>query len=247
MYEIEQEDPPKEFAIAWQSAGMHIQKMGQEGINWLRATLNPPLAEHLSFRLGNQLIFVYVDTDVFPFMGKRKQLFLNVSEEATATPCVMKMQQRLRGFEPVLGGWGLVHAKTGHDVDPASLVSDELIEMSDWELHDFSVQVVRDQLAKERKKVFSSQSSLHIDPSIWFEDGGKPFWVVVRSGRYPQQKAPRPENLAAIAESCAKMSPNGYFASVTAANANDPFTSDKGMPLYRGHGLYFRYEGLEPV
>lgn len=247
MYEIEQDEPPKEFAVAWQCAGMHIQKMGQEGINWLRATLNPPLAEHLSFRLGNQLIFVYVDTDSFPFTGKRKQLFLNVSEEATAIPCVMQMQQRLGGFEPVLEGWGLVHAKTGHGVDPASLVSNELIEMSNWELHDFSVQVVRDQLKKEGKNVFSSQSSLHIDPSIWFEDKGKPFWVIVRSGRYPQQQAPRPSNIEAIKSSCARMSPNGFFASVTAANMNDPLTSDTAMPLYRGHGLHFRYEGLEPV
>ncbi|MHC1699977.1 MAG: hypothetical protein AB9900_03230 [Humidesulfovibrio sp.] len=247
MYEIEQDEPPKDFAVAWQCAGMHIQKMGQEGINWLRATLNPPLAEHLSFRLGNQLIFVFVDIDGFPFSGKRKQLFLNVSDEATAIPCVMRMQQRLAVFEPAHRGWGLVHANTGQEVDPASLVSDELIEMSNWELHDFSVQVVRDQLEKEGKNVFSSQSSLHIDPSIWFEDKGMPFWVVVRSGRYPQQQAPRPANLAEIKASCARMSPNGFFASVTAANANDPFTSDKGMPLYRGHGLYFRYEGLESV
>jgi len=104
MYEIEHEEPPKEFTIAWQHAGMHIQKMGQEGINWLRANLNPPLAGHLSFRLGKQLVLAYVDTDGFPFTGRRKQLFLNVSDEATAIPCVMKMQQRLGEFEPVLGG-----------------------------------------------------------------------------------------------------------------------------------------------
>ena len=61
MYEIEQGELPQEFTFAWQCAGQHIQKMGQEGVQWLRANLNPPIAEHLSFRLGNQLIFVYVD------------------------------------------------------------------------------------------------------------------------------------------------------------------------------------------
>jgi hypothetical protein len=106
--------------------------------------------------------------------------------------------------------------------------------MSDWELHDFSVQVVRDRLKKEGKNVFSSQSSC----TSTHQSGS------MTEVNCSQQKAPRPENLAAIATSCARMSPNGYFASVTAANPNDPFTADKGMPLYRGHGLYFRYEEL---
>lgn len=184
MYEIEQGELPKEFASAWQCAGRHIQKMGQDGVQWLRATLNPPIAEHLSFRLGNQLIFVYVDVDVLPFIGKRKDLFLSVAREATATPCILKMEYSRGTFEPTHSGWGLVDAVTGKAVNPTDMVSNERIEMSDWELHDFAIQVVRSHLEKEGKKVFSAQPSLHIDPSIWFEDKSGPCWVVVRAARY---------------------------------------------------------------
>jgi hypothetical protein len=249
VYEIEQGELPKEFAVAWQCAGRHVQKMGQEGVQWLRATLNPPIAEHLSFRLGNQLFFLYVDTDVLPFIGKRKGLFLNVCREATATACVLKMEQQQGTFGPANPGWGLLDAITGRAVNPTDMVSDRRIEMSDWELHDFAIQVVRSYLEKEGKKVFSAQSSRHIDPSIWFEDKNGPCWVVVRADRYPKKNAARPANLEDIKRSCARMSRVGFFASVTAANADDPFDpqGENIMPLYRGHGMAVRFEGFEPI
>ncbi|MDD2724015.1 MAG: hypothetical protein PHH59_08360 [Methylovulum sp.] len=249
IYEIEQGELPKEFTSAWQCAGKHIHKMGQEGVQWLRANLNPPIAEHLSFRLGNQLFFVYVDVNVLPFVGKRKDLFINVAREATATPCVLKMQSRRGAFDPVNSGWGFIDAVTGRTVNPSNMVSNELIEISDWELHDFAIQIVRSHLEKEGKNVFSAQSSLHIDPSIWFEDNNSPFWVVVRVGRYPMKEADIPANLQNIKQSCSRMSRVGFFASVTVANANDPFdpSGENAMPLYRGHGMIVRFEGLESV
>ena len=249
MYEIQQEEFPRDFTLAWESAGMHIQQMGQEGIHWLHATLNTPVIEHLSFRLGNQLFFIYVDTDALPLNEARRKFFLDTCLEATATPCVLRMERNGASFSPARPGWGLVDAATGLPVNPTEMVSDELIEMSDWELHDFAIQVVRSYLEKESKEVFSAQSSLHVDPSIWFKDGGKPCWVVVRAGRYPAKNANRPTNLENIKESCAKMSHTGFFASVTVAAARDPSDSeDKEIrPLYRGHGMHVRFEGLESV
>lgn len=248
MYEIKQGELPKDFHLAWRAAGRHIQQTGQEGVQWLRANLNPPVAEHLSFRLGNQLFFVYVDTDSLPFTGKCRDLFLNVSREATATPCVLKMERSRATFVPVYAGWGLRDAVTGLVVNPADMVSDELIPMSDWELHDFAIQIVRTHLEKEeKKKVFSSQSSRHIDPSIWFQDSRGPCWVVVRADRYPKQEAMRPGNLEDIKRSCARLSGVGFFASVTVASADDPFDStiSAPVPLYRGHGMIVRFEGLQ--
>ncbi len=252
MYEIEQGELPKEFTLAWQCAGRHIQKMGQEGVQWLRASLNPPIAEHLSFRLGNQLIFVYVDVEALPLVGKRKDLFLRVSNEATAIPCILKMEHRLGTYEPIYSGWGLIDAITGKAVNPTNLVSNDFIEMSDWELHDFAIQVVRSHLEKDGKKVFSFQSSRHIDPSIWFEDKNGACWVVVRASRYPKKKADYPVNIKDIKQSCSKMSNVGFFASVTVANSDDPFdpkaeNNGNFLPLYRGHGMTIRFDGIEPV
>lgn len=252
MYEIEQGELPQEFTFAWQCAGQHIQKMGQEGVQWLRANLNPPIAEHLSFRLGNQLIFVYVDVDVLPFIGKRKDLFLSVALDARAIPCILRMEYIGGTFEPSNSGWGLVDAITGRLVNPADMVSNECIEMSDWELHDFSIQVVRKHLENDGKKVLSMQSTLHIDPSIWFEDKNGLCWVVVRSARFPKKKADRPANVEDIKKSCFRMSRVGFFASVLVANADDPFDpfAEKNgnfIPLYRGYGISVSFKGVEPI
>ena len=65
MHQVEQEEPSQRFKRAWQVSGRHIQTCGQGGINWIRATLRSPMIEHLSFRIGNQLIFVFVEAAEF--------------------------------------------------------------------------------------------------------------------------------------------------------------------------------------
>ena len=37
-------------------------------------------------------------------------------------------------------------------IDPVALLTDEWIEMTDWELHDLAVQIVRDELQKDSKE-----------------------------------------------------------------------------------------------
>ena len=126
------------------------------------------------------------------------------------------------------------------------MVSDEKIEMSDWELQDFAVQIVREQLEKEGRKIMSWQGNPDVDPSLWFVGNHGPEWVVVRAARYPERDASPPANWSRIAESCARMSKTGHFASVAVANAEDSFDPAKGSPtpLWRGHGMVVRYSGL---
>ena len=45
MHKIEQEEPSQSFKRAWKVAGSHIQNYGQGGVNWIRADLNPPIAD----------------------------------------------------------------------------------------------------------------------------------------------------------------------------------------------------------
>jgi hypothetical protein len=247
MHRVNQQEPSESFKIAWQSVGRYLNSQIDGGLNWLRADLNPPVAEHLSFTLGNQLFFIFIEAAEFDF-ARSNNLFLDVCSEANAIPCLLRMNKCPSGHQPVHNGWGLIHAINGNSIDPVAMVSDELIEMSDWELHDFAVQIVKKQLGKENKHVFSAQSSLHIDPSIWFEGEGEAHWVVVREVRYPQKEASQPLNLDSIKASCAPMGKTGYFASVAVANAEDSFdSSDNAMPLYRGAGMYANYEGLQAI
>ncbi|MBR7069952.1 MAG: hypothetical protein IKI30_05850, partial [Oxalobacter sp.] len=51
----------EEFIECWQAAGSWIQRKAEgNDIAWMRANLDLPLMEHLSFRLGNQLFFIRV-------------------------------------------------------------------------------------------------------------------------------------------------------------------------------------------
>jgi len=247
MYEINQEDFPQEFVVAWQSARLHIQSMGQDGVKWVRSNLFKPVAEHLSFLLGNQLIFVFIEVEgVFRFANNPRKLFLDASREAKAIPCLIRMERGISEYRPKGSGWGFVHAVSGQTIDPPSLVTDELIEISDWELHDMAISVVRNMLEKEGKEILSWQSALRIDPSIWFRDRNGLCWVVVRTARYPIARADMPANITSIGMSRSKMSDRGYFASVCVSSTEQE-TSSRSLPLYRGHGYYVNYKGLEPV
>lgn len=246
MHAIPQDIISDEFVTVWKCAGMHIQKMGQEGVHWIRASLYQPMAEHLSFRLGNQLFFVFVESVASPFSEGAKKLFMHICDQARATPCLLPMKRGGQAYEPAILGWGFIHAVTGAPVDPFEMVSDALIEMSDWELHDFAVQIVCDHLEKQGNSLMSRQSDLMIDPSLWFADKSGPHWVVVRAVRYPSARAMLPANIEAIKQSCAVKSKSGFFASVAVASDKNQ-ASDKTVPLYRGHGMIVSFRGLEPV
>ena len=62
MHNIEMQEMSAEFLSSWQAAGNHLNNQVQGGIqSWLRAHPHPPVLEHLSFRLGNQLFFVRIE------------------------------------------------------------------------------------------------------------------------------------------------------------------------------------------
>jgi hypothetical protein len=76
--------------------------------------------------------------------------------------------------------------------------------MTEWELQDFAVQIVRDHLEKQGRKLMSWQGNRSVDPSIWFVDDRGSEWVVVRVG-YPQKSVVPPTNWRAIAERCSRL------------------------------------------
>jgi hypothetical protein len=127
-------------------------------------------------------------------------------------------------------------------MSPPDLVDDSLVELSDWELHDFAIQMVRRHLEEERAEILSWTGDPGIDPSLWFTRDGRREWVVVRAVRYPSAGAKVPDNIDSIAASCFSQADGGSFASVAVANASEP-----GAPLWRGHGYTVSFKGLTPV
>jgi hypothetical protein len=250
LYSLEQHQPSEEFARCWQAAGRHIELKAQGPLHsWLKANLDPPFLEHLSFRLGNQLFFIRIeDGDAkLQVPGSRNGL-LYIAEGCNGHPCLMPMQCRAGAWEAEVAGWGLVDARTGKVADPIAVITDERIEMTDWEVQDFAVQVVRDHVEKAGRKLISWQGNPAVDPSIWFVGDSGPEWVVVRAARYPQTRVHPPANWQQIAARCADVGKIGHFASVVVASADDAFDPTGAMPpepLWRDHGMLVRFEGLE--
>lgn len=251
MHLIQQEEPSEEFQSAWIAAGKHIQSQCDSGLNWIRADLELPFIEHLSFRLGNQLFFVFIEAAEFR-LADRYEGFINLSKLANATPCVLRMKKAIATYKPSEAGWGLTHAVTNQQVDPIALVSEELIEMSDWELHDFAINIVKGKLREEGKNVYSTCSDFGIQPSLWFEENGKDHWVVINEYRHPNVFTDPPEDIKKIAEFVSVRKATGYFAIVGIVNSSDPLDPDAHvngnyLPIYRGHGMFVRFNGMQEV
>jgi hypothetical protein len=246
-HDIEMQVASEEFAKCWVAAGIHLQSRVQDGIqSWLRAHLAPPFLEHLSFRLGNQLFFVRiedVDDDLEVPSGRGGLRY--IAEGCNGHACLMPMRRSLAGeWTPARPDWGLLDARTMEPVDPILLVTDEKIEVSAWELQEFAVQVVRDQLIDRGYKLMSWQGNPVVDPAIWFVGDSKgPEWVVVRAVRYPDKEAKRPGNWDDIAESCAKLGPIGHFASLAFASP-DQREGEEPIPIWRGYLASVEYDGL---
>jgi len=245
MFEMKQMPSSEKFTAAWLSAAKHLQNIGGDSIRWLRNNINPPLAEHLSFFVGNHLIFVFVGVEGLPGPSSRSS-FLQAAQDANAIPAIIPIEHNGNEYEPTLNGWGLLHAETRRILDPSALDHNEQIEMSDWEIHDFALQVIENFLHENGNEIISKQSYLHIDPSIWFRDDNGESYVIVRSGRYPLQRASKPDSIYKIIQSCKQKSLFGYFASVTVADHEQQFT-DNIIPLFRGTGMIVRFTGLEPL
>lgn len=251
MHIIDQEKPSEDFQAAWVTAAKHIQAQCRGGIKWIRVNLRRPFIEHLSFTIGNQLFFVFVEAEEFE-LSYRYDAFIGCADKAKAVPLVITMKKNIGTYEPSGGGWGLLNAVTKCPVDPLALVSDDLIEISDWELHDFAITVVKNRLIEEGKNVYSTCSDMEANPQLWFEENDLDYWVVIRGFRHPTESDRRPEDLDLIAEGVQKENSAGYYALVTVANSDDPFdpeAADNGnfLPLYRGHSMTIKYTGIQPI
>lgn len=246
MHEITMAEPSRDFLAMWSAAGNHIQSFFDDGLkSWLKVEPRPPFLEHLSFRLGNQVFFIrFEDVDGRAEVPGSREGLLMVAEGWRGYPCLMPMRRNLRGWEPDRPGWGMIDLRDGTSINPSMLVTDDPVAMTDWELLDFAVQVVRHDLKERGYEIMSSNSTPEVDPNIWFvADMAKgPEWVVVRAARFPKRRAERPANLDAIARNVANMSQRGHFASVSFAALNDP-----AGPLWRGHGAEVEFDGLKPV
>lgn len=247
MHRVPIDTPSHDFIAAWSAAGSHLQSCIPDGsLVWLKARLEPPFLEHLSFRIGNQLFFVRLEAEdgSLEVPGSREGLE-QIARGCKGHACLLTMRATGEEWRPAKPAWGLTALDTGAAIDPPGMATDQQLEMTDWEVHDFAVQTVRNVLEEEGRRVMSSQGNPSVDPSIWFVGDSGPEWVVVRVVRYPASKVTRPANWESISRSCGSISSTGHFASVSVASKDQNFEeAASATPLWRGHGMYVSYQGL---
>lgn len=224
MYSIEPLPCPSEFIDMWNAAGNHLNSnIHETGARWLRAEL-PAFREHLSFTLGNQLFFIQVlNIDGGEQSWVNLKLLAQVAKEANGIACVMPIRKVDGIWRPTEKSWGLVDIASDLPVFPKKLQSALPVIISDWEVHDIGIQLVRDYLKDEEYEIQSWQSDIRVNPSISCIKNGIQYAVVVRTSRKGPDAAVRPENAQDIALFFKERSIIPLFVGLKIASENDLF------------------------
>ncbi|MFO1400036.1 MAG: hypothetical protein U1F30_02290 [Steroidobacteraceae bacterium] len=249
MSDLGMEEAGEEFERCWAAAGQHLEERLQGAdSSWMRAHLSPPFLEHISFRIGNQLVFVRLeDVDGTLAVPGSIEGLERIAAACEGSACVLPMRQQDGRWAPAEAGWGLLDARTRAAVTPPDLVTDADVEMSVWELQDCAVNVVRRALEQQGREVVSWQADPELHPAIWFIGDSGLEWVVVGFARYPQRQAHLPPDIDEIAAQWQDTASRGHFASVALASAGEAEGgAEDGMPLplLRGRPLMVAFDGL---
>ncbi len=112
MFEVEANPMSPAFQSAWAAAGRHLGAQGDGRLSWLKSDPKPPLLEHLSFALGNQLFFIRVECGEGGPPGPGNPDGLRaIAEGCNGHACLLPMRRSAGGWVPEAPGWGLVDLK----------------------------------------------------------------------------------------------------------------------------------------
>ncbi len=253
-YEIPNPPLDRDFVEAFKVAGMHIQSMAKRcgvQITWLRAVPYGPSIEHLSFFCKNQVYFVQAldnsGEKIFP--GGSEQGMRRIAKAWGGVACWMPLRRAakkgLPPWQPVIPNWGLISVDDEELVDPVEMGLAEPPVATDWELHDFAVQFVREKLQEGGVDVLSWNSDPDVMPSIWISGNDGPEWVVVGECREPETDVKKPEGLREQLRQLREQGCRGWWAPVVFR----ALTKKPGRPelIYRGEGADADFAGLQPL
>ena len=242
-------------------AGYHIQQMigeNKSDFTWIRPEATNPSFDDLNFRYKNQVFSVLIKIlhrGEEMLEPRRIEPFIRETKENNLVPCIFPVTFEFAPvssphgwgivFEPGKNpshelkmqdptGWNLFHAETNEKINPLEMADDTPVLMSDYEMQNFAIQIVRNQLKKDGLKLESFCDAPGITPQLWFQDkNGKMCWVCVEYG--PDEKKIKQPNISNLNSALAEY--DGYFAPVGIQPMN-------GNKAYRGIGYYINYSGL---
>jgi len=239
-----------------------------DGFKWIKAEITYPSFDNLTFAFKNSIFSVVIeliDEKGSSFSKQQRDRLLEACEENNLIPCTFKLNfkeitnnflSRLTGdkneldyeLKAIEQGWNLFDARTNQKIDPLNLASNERTRMSKWELSNFAIQVVRNDIEKEGNQILSFCDLPEVNPQIWFKNKKEETgWVIVKHSKNESEKDYK--EWVGLEDRSPQLKPfDGYFASVQLIpsvgwNGVSEFPTD----LFRGDGMYVNYKGLERI
>lgn len=249
------ESATDEFENCWNAALTHMQSQVDYPLGWRKLNLEPPFLEHMSLVMGNQLVFILLEDvdERLDIPGNLEGLLL-IANGCKGHACVMPMRNESGEWVAAEEGWGLLDARTRKPVDPTALVTDELIDMTDWELQNVAVQIIKAAMIENGAEFIASQSNPNIEPSLWVNTDDGPLWFVIRAVRYQLKKADEPSITPELRALCNRHieGSKGLFVSVLFTSMDETFDAraeENGniAPVYRGSKYHFQCSAVEPT
>ena len=223
--EVDNLGPSELFMAARDFAGEHIQQYinSSPDYNWVKVEHTHPCFDHFNFKYKNQIFSILIDIknpDGKSFMPpefiKRQ---LNEAEKNNLIPCTFPVvinnpdEPALNTMKTFGEGINLFHTITSNVIVPEDLGSDDKIQMSNWELHNYAIMQIRMILKQKNVPVISFQDIPVINPQLWMIDNkGNKCWVVIRHYVGNEEPSMNQDDLTEITRRCFKF--NGYFCSV---------------------------------
>jgi hypothetical protein len=238
-------------------------KSSYDGFKWIKAELSYPSFDDLTFAYRNSVFSVVIeliDDSGSSFTPKQSERLHKACHENNLIPCLFKIRIKEKKnslFERLIGdksqddyelipdgqGWNIYDTITSKINDPMILATEKQTKMSKWELSNFAIQIVRNDLEKEGNHVLSFSDLPEINPQIWFKDKqGNKGWIIVKHINnesdldYHEWVGLEKENPQLIPY-------DGFFASVQFYSVNTNSTTD----LNRGDGMSINYKGIERI
>jgi hypothetical protein len=234
-----------------------------EGFKWIKAELTYPSFDNLTFAFKNTIFSVVIELineNGSSFTKQQKDRLLMACEENNLIPCTFKLKLRERTntfLNRLIGdknqldyeltvlekGWNLHDARTNQKIEPTILASNELTRMSKWELNNFAIQIVRNEIVKEGNQILSFCDLSGVNPQIWFKNKkGETGWVIVKHIK-KENDLDYKEWIGLEDRSPQLKLYDGYFAAVQFYSMNTNSTTE----LFRGDEMSVKYKGLERI
>lgn len=230
--------------VGLRAAGYFIQEYFMDmGVRfpmfrWLQTELCYPAFQHLAFAYkGNiySVLFEFVNEDGNHIFVRDVKNQLRECEENDLVACIIPLSYET--FQPLIFGNHLIYTETRKPVVIEERTGK--IKLSTWEINNFGVSIVKDQLRKENKKILSFCDVLGVEPNIWFEnEDGKRCYVIVNT---ISRNNPEAVNFQLNLQSLIKLEQfDGYYAEVN-------ILSEGNGTIYRDNTYWVDFKGLKYI